>query len=99
MENADSKLLVIWFSLIVCLLFVIKLFRWYVKAHEINPKNGKPYNQLALLAVYAVSCFNLLLFLHNILMLASIIVPENIFFFLCTKSYFQFSKCLLFFFF
>nr|XP_022917819.1 telomerase-binding protein EST1A isoform X1 [Onthophagus taurus] len=27
--------------------------QWYIKAHEINPKNGKPYNQLALLAVYA----------------------------------------------
>lgn len=32
-----------------------KCRQWYVKAHEINPKNGKPYNQLALLAVYAVS--------------------------------------------
>ncbi|KAK9728953.1 Est1 DNA/RNA binding domain [Popillia japonica] len=30
-----------------------KCRQWYVKAHEINPKNGKPYNQLALLAVYA----------------------------------------------
>lgn len=29
--------------------------RWYIKAHEINPKNGKPYNQLAVLAVCAVS--------------------------------------------
>ncbi|GLV32356.1 Smg6 [Carabus blaptoides fortunei] len=27
--------------------------QWYIKAHEINPKNGRPYNQLALLAVYA----------------------------------------------
>lgn len=26
--------------------------RWYTKANQINPKNGKPYNQLALLAVY-----------------------------------------------
>lgn len=31
------------------------LLRWYIKAHEINPKNGKPYNQLALLAFLAVS--------------------------------------------
>lgn len=30
---------------------------WYIKANEINPKNGKPYNQLAVLAVYAVSWF------------------------------------------
>ncbi|KAF5286717.1 hypothetical protein FQR65_LT12470 [Abscondita terminalis] len=30
-----------------------KCRQWYVKAHEINPKNGKPYNQLAVLAVYA----------------------------------------------
>ncbi|GJQ75683.1 hypothetical protein Trydic_g17757 [Trypoxylus dichotomus] len=30
-----------------------KCRQWYVKAQEINPKNGKPYNQLALLAVYA----------------------------------------------
>jgi hypothetical protein len=30
----------------------------YVKAHQINPKNGRPYNQLAILAVYAVSMFN-----------------------------------------
>jgi hypothetical protein len=27
----------------------------YIKAHQINPKNGRPYNQLAILAVYAVS--------------------------------------------
>lgn len=30
---------------------------WYTKAHQINPKNGRPYNQLAILAVYAVSFF------------------------------------------
>ncbi|KAL1494247.1 hypothetical protein ABEB36_009872 [Hypothenemus hampei] len=28
-----------------------KCRQWYVKSHEINPKNGKPYNQLAVLAV------------------------------------------------
>lgn len=28
---------------------------WYTKAQQINPKNGRPYNQLALLAIYAVS--------------------------------------------
>ncbi|XP_076251691.1 smg6 nonsense mediated mRNA decay factor isoform X1 [Rhynchophorus ferrugineus] len=27
--------------------------QWYIKSHEINPKNGKPYNQLAVLAVYS----------------------------------------------
>ncbi|XP_063972078.1 telomerase-binding protein EST1A-like isoform X3 [Diachasmimorpha longicaudata] len=27
--------------------------RWYLKAQQINPKNGRPYNQLALLAHYA----------------------------------------------
>ncbi|XP_020710640.2 telomerase-binding protein EST1A isoform X1 [Athalia rosae] len=27
--------------------------QWYVKAQQINPKNGRPYNQLALLAHYA----------------------------------------------
>ncbi|KAL1140647.1 hypothetical protein AAG570_000577, partial [Ranatra chinensis] len=26
--------------------------QWYMKAHQINPKNGRPYNQLALLAMY-----------------------------------------------
>ncbi|VVC31928.1 DNA/RNA-binding domain, Est1-type,PIN domain,PIN domain-like,Tetratricopeptide-like helical [Cinara cedri] len=26
--------------------------QWYTKANQINPKNGRPYNQLALLAVY-----------------------------------------------
>ncbi|XP_047988294.1 telomerase-binding protein EST1A [Leguminivora glycinivorella] len=26
---------------------------WYTKAQQINPKNGRPYNQLAILAVYA----------------------------------------------
>ncbi|XP_053691492.1 telomerase-binding protein EST1A [Sabethes cyaneus] len=26
---------------------------WYVKAQQIQPKNGRPYNQLALLSVYA----------------------------------------------
>lgn len=30
-----------------------KCRQWYIKANEINPKNGKPYNQLAVLAVYA----------------------------------------------
>lgn len=29
--------------------------RWYLKAQQLNPKNGRPYNQLALLAHYAVS--------------------------------------------
>lgn len=28
---------------------------WYLKAQQIAPKNGRPYNQLALLAVYTVS--------------------------------------------
>lgn len=28
------------------------MYRWYTKANQINPKNGRPYNQLALLAVY-----------------------------------------------
>ncbi|XP_066589128.1 telomerase-binding protein EST1A-like isoform X1 [Prorops nasuta] len=27
--------------------------QWYLKAQQINPKNGRPYNQLALLAYYA----------------------------------------------
>ncbi|OAD58928.1 Telomerase-binding protein EST1A [Eufriesea mexicana] len=27
--------------------------QWYLKAQQLNPKNGKPYNQLALLAHYA----------------------------------------------
>jgi len=27
--------------------------QWYMKAQQLNPKNGRPYNQLALLAVYA----------------------------------------------
>lgn len=30
---------------------------WYTKAQQINPKNGRPYNQLALLAIYAVNMF------------------------------------------
>ncbi|KAH1009281.1 hypothetical protein HUJ04_001658 [Dendroctonus ponderosae] len=30
-----------------------KCRQWYIKSHEINPKNGKPYNQLAVLAVYS----------------------------------------------
>ncbi|KAG5884605.1 hypothetical protein JTB14_024358 [Gonioctena quinquepunctata] len=30
-----------------------KCRQWYIKSHEINPKNGKPYNQLAILAVHA----------------------------------------------
>lgn len=28
---------------------------YYLKAQQLAPKNGKPYNQLALLAVYSVS--------------------------------------------
>lgn len=31
-----------------------KAKQWYVKAQQILPKNGRPYNQLALLSVYAV---------------------------------------------
>lgn len=27
---------------------------WYLKAQQIAPKNGRPYNQLAVLAVYTV---------------------------------------------
>ncbi|CAK1552021.1 unnamed protein product [Leptosia nina] len=26
---------------------------WYTKAQQVNPKNGRPYNQLAILAIYA----------------------------------------------
>lgn len=29
-------------------------YSWYLKAQHIAPKNGRPYNQLALLAVYTV---------------------------------------------
>ncbi|NWI21703.1 EST1A protein, partial [Crypturellus soui] len=29
---------------------------WYLKAQQIAPKNGRPYNQLALLAIYTVRC-------------------------------------------
>ena len=28
---------------------------WYMKAQQIAPKNGRPYNQLAILALYTVS--------------------------------------------
>jgi len=37
-----------------------KAKQWYTKAQMLNPKNGRPYNQLAILAIYAVSCRNLL---------------------------------------
>lgn len=40
---------------------IIFFFRWYMKAQQLNPKNGRPYNQLALLAVYAVSSHSSLL--------------------------------------
>ncbi|CAG9865390.1 unnamed protein product [Phyllotreta striolata] len=30
-----------------------KCRQWYIKSQDINPKNGKPYNQLAILAYYA----------------------------------------------
>ncbi|XP_046391094.1 telomerase-binding protein EST1A isoform X2 [Ischnura elegans] len=30
-----------------------KARQWYLKAQLVNPKNGRPYNQLALLAIYA----------------------------------------------
>ncbi|KAG8223919.1 hypothetical protein J437_LFUL003726, partial [Ladona fulva] len=30
-----------------------KARQWYLKAQLVNPKNGKPYNQLAILAIYA----------------------------------------------
>jgi protein SMG6 len=32
-----------------------KARQWYTKAQMLNPKNGRPYNQLAILALYAVS--------------------------------------------
>ena len=35
--------------------FFLLYHRWYMKAHQINPKNGRPYNQLAILAMYTVS--------------------------------------------
>lgn len=35
------------------------LLRWYLKAQQLNPKNGRPYNQLALLAHYAVRIITL----------------------------------------
>lgn len=31
-----------------------KAKQWYTKAQMLNPKNGRPYNQLAILAIYAV---------------------------------------------
>jgi hypothetical protein len=43
---------------VVCILwlmvFLISLDSWYTKANLTNPKNGRPYNQLAILALYAV---------------------------------------------
>jgi protein SMG6 len=32
-----------------------KAKQWYLKAQQVVPKNGRPYNQLALLSVYSVS--------------------------------------------
>ncbi|XP_059525114.1 telomerase-binding protein EST1A isoform X4 [Myotis daubentonii] len=37
---------------------------WYLKAQHIAPKNGRPYNQLALLAVYTLNKRFILSFLH-----------------------------------
>lgn len=34
--------------------FTVFYSSWYLKAQHIAPKNGRPYNQLALLAVYTV---------------------------------------------
>lgn len=34
-----------------------KAKQWYTKAQQVLPKNGRPYNQLALLSVYSVSFF------------------------------------------
>lgn len=42
-----------------------KCRQWYIKAHEINPKNGRPYNQLAVVAVLAVSIVKFEKILHN----------------------------------
>ncbi|KAM9272755.1 telomerase-binding protein EST1A isoform 4-T4 [Morus bassanus] len=37
---------------------------WYLKAQQIAPKNGRPYNQLALLAIYTLNKRFILSFLH-----------------------------------
>ena len=36
---------------------------WYVKAQQIQPKNGRPYNQLAVLSIYSVIYINLMYFI------------------------------------
>lgn len=37
---------------------VLLFLSWYLKAQQIAPKNGRPYNQLALLAIYTVRCWS-----------------------------------------
>jgi len=51
----NSEVFNFWPGYKACLTFVLYCFSWYTKAQQIAPKNGRPYNQLAILALYTVS--------------------------------------------
>ena len=53
----NNFLLSYWSQLIAAPAAATKLFcfSYYLKAQELAPKNGKPYNQLAVIAIHAVS--------------------------------------------
>ena len=44
------------------------LFSWYLKAQKIHPRNGRPYNQLAILAMYTVSTEYIVLYFSIIIL-------------------------------
>lgn len=55
---------------------------WYTKAQQINPKNGRPYNQLAILAIYSVSNIFKCTIVRNLIL--SLISQDLNSFYICT---------------
>lgn len=57
-EGFSLLLTVVWVSEVSCqspaVCVSLSPLSWYLKAQHIAPKNGRPYNQLALLAIYTV---------------------------------------------
>lgn len=47
--------------------------QWYLKAQQIGPKNGRPYNQLAVLSVYSKRKIDAVYFYMRSLMASNVI--------------------------
>ncbi|KAK9889657.1 hypothetical protein WA026_007035 [Henosepilachna vigintioctopunctata] len=73
-----------------------KCRHWYIKAHEINPKNGRPYKKLAVLAVFARRKLDAVYYYMRSLMSSNPIYPArdklNALFYENSKKYEQGEK-------